>query len=128
MDKVIGILKFVASGCLSIFCILVYFNLKSVDIQTVIATSIVVCFLGIYIYYLITTAIKNVKEQPYRFNFISIVGLFLHFIFMVGLIAFSYKIGDIKLILTSILPALSGIVVGILDTRKYTGLWKSKHE
>ena len=127
MEKVIGILKFVASGCLSIFCIMVYFNLKSVDVQTIIGTSIVVCFLGIYIYYLITTGIKNVKEQAYRFNFISIIGLFLHFIFMVGLIAFSYKIGDLKLTLTSILPALFGIFVGVLDSRKYTALWKSKN-
>jgi hypothetical protein len=127
MDKAIGILKIGASVALSLACVMVYANIKpGAGAETYIGTSITVAIFCIYIYYLITTGINNIKSEPYRLKIIPIVGLVLHFVFIILLLTVSYQIGGAKVLLTSCVPAIAGVVILILDVRKYVGIWKAR--
>ena len=128
MDKAMGVLKLAISVFLAIACVVVLFNIRpDANAATYLGVLIMVIMFGFYIYYLITTGINSIKSEPYRLRVIPIVGLLVHFLFMVSIIITSFQPGGMQNVLTSIAPVIAGGVILVLDVKKYLAIWKGRN-
>ena len=127
MTKIIGILKFIVSVGGTVVIIMTCFNLKTKDlVERIISLGIIFLVGGIYIYYLTLTGIWNVNNRTYKTNILLILGLLIHFIFVLTATYFSYTSMPFKGFLTSSIALIFAIAIGVFDVKQLIFGWKNK--
>lgn len=125
MRQIIGILKFgaaltIATGCVVSFTIV----LRKYDpVVSILAIILVGSIYGLYTYYLIHTGLKNLKKKVYLINAWLIIGLFLHFVFL--LVTLYYCTIYPEMAITTIPFAIAGLAIGCYDLKQFFQTWKS---
>jgi len=127
MTKIIGILKFIVSVGGTVVIIMTCFNLKTKDlVERIISLGIIFLVGGIYIYFLTLTGIWNINNRTYKTNILLILGIIIHFIFLITIIYFSYTSMPLKVFLTSLITSIFAISIGVFDARQFILGWKNR--
>ena len=127
MARVAGILKFMVSVAGTVILIMLIFNLNMDDrVQKALTIAIISLVYGIYMYYLILTAIWNMNDRVYKVNILLIAGVLLQFSLIIGVLYACYTRLPIRVFITNCFASTIGLIITFYDSTQLYKSWKNR--